>query len=147
MPKTKLLKAWDSWRTIPAEDPKRLALLTQEAFRLDTQRKGLEKEAEAISKEVRQIKDALIADFDKGALKEIHTSLGVARLVRKDVPTVDTETGGWDAVWKYITKYKAYELVQKRFGEKAVQERWDAGESIPGVKRFTKIDIKLGDAE
>lgn len=147
MPKAKLPKAWDSWRTIPAEDPKRLALLTQEAFRLDMKRKSMEKEAEAISKEVRQIKDALISDFDKGALKEIHTSLGVARLMRKDVPTVDTETGGWDAVWKYITKHKAYELVQKRFGEKAVQERWDAGESIPGVKRFTKIDIKLGDAE
>lgn len=140
-------KAWESWRTIPEKDPKRLSKLIEAAFKLDTERKGLEKQAEVLEKEVRALKEHLIQKFDKSDLTEVKTSLGTARLSRKDVPTVDDSTGGWDAIYKYITKHKAWDLLQKRFGEKACQERWADGKQIPGVKKFNKVDIKLGDAE
>jgi hypothetical protein len=135
------------WRTISEKDPKRLSKLIEAAFSLDTARKSLEKQAEALEKEVRAIKEHLIQKFDKSDLTEVKTSLGTARLSKKDVPTVDDSTGGWDAIYKYITKHKAWDLLQKRFGEKACQERWDAKVTIPGVKKFNKVDIKLGDAE
>jgi hypothetical protein len=38
---------------------------------------------------------------------------------------------------------KAYELLQKRLSATAIQERWDAGEKIPGVEVFTTVGVSL----
>lgn len=135
------------WRSIPAKDPKRLSKLIEAAFALDTERKDLAKKIELLEAEVREIKNLVIKEFDKSDLTEIKTGLGTARLVRKAVPTLDAATGGWDAIYKYIVKHKAWDLLQKRFGERACQERWDDGKKIPGVMQFHKVDLKLGDAE
>jgi hypothetical protein len=135
------------WKKISDKDPKRLSKLIEAAFTLDTERKSLEYKARELESEVRAIKDLLINQFDKADLKEIKTRLGTARLSSKDIPIIDPDTGGWDAVYKYIVKHKAWELLQKRFGEKACQERWEAGEKIPGIQKFHKVEVKLGDAE
>lgn len=143
----KVPKAWDSWRAIPKDDPKRLAKLAEAAFKLDQVRAEAAATAEAAKSKVREIKEEIINNFSKADITEIKTKLGTARLDAKNVPNIDPDTGGWDAVYKYITKHKAWDILQKRFGEKACQERWEAGEEIPGVKKFWKMDIKLGEAE
>lgn len=143
----KMPKAWDTWRSIPKDDPKRLAKLAEAAFKIDMERHEAQEKADAAKKKVREIKEEIIANFSKADITEIKTKLGTARLDAKNVPNIDPDTGGWDAVYKYIIKHKAWDILQKRFGERACQERWEAGEEIPGVKKFWKMDIKLGEAE
>lgn len=138
----KLPKSWSTWRTLKA-----LPQLIEAGFKMEQQRKELEAQAEAIKKERLALEDHIIEKFTKEDLREVKTSLGSAKLAVKVLPTVDKETGGWDAIWKYIFKHKAYDLVEKRLGQMACKARWDAGETIPGVTTFTKLSIKFGEAE
>lgn len=143
----KLPKAWATWRSIPPKDPKRLLKLIEAGIKLRNERKELEAQGNAILEEEKALTDFLIKTFEKADLKEVKTPLGTARLVYKDIPVMDPDTGGWDAIYAYIVKNKAWELLQKRLGERACQERWEAKQTIPGVKQFTKVTVKLGDAE
>lgn len=138
---TSLPKAWQSWRAVPEKDPKRLSKLVEAGCKLRAKRKALEAEAEVIRKEERALKDFLLEGFDKSALEQIKTKAGTAELSAKTVPQAED----WNAIYTYIAKHKAYDLLQKRLHERACAERWEAGEAIPGVKQFKVLDIKFGE--
>ncbi len=164
----KLPKAWESWRTISEKDPKRLSKLVEAGIELRNERKAHEATAEALRKQEVALVNHLIENFDKADLTEVKTRLGTGRLVRKDIPQMDEATGGWEAVYGHIVsgpvhamidgpkanrviaaiaKGGSWELLHKRLGERACQERWAEKEQIPGVRAFTQVTIKLGDAE
>jgi hypothetical protein len=145
--KAKLIDGKPAWRSIQDNDPKRLVKLISAGIELRNQRKELERLAKVLGDEEHEIEKSLLNDFDKADLQEVRTPLGVGRLVKKDIPVMDPDSGGWEAIYKYIVKHKAWEILTKRLGEKACQERWEAGEKIPGIKPFTKAHIKFGDAE
>lgn len=42
----------------------------------------------------------------------------------------------WTKLYAYISRHKAFELLQKRLSDRAVKDRWDDGKSIPGVEPF-----------
>lgn len=48
------------------------------------------------------------------------------------VPTVET----WQDLYDYIVEHKDFSLLEKRVGKAAVKERWDQGETVPGVTKF-----------
>jgi hypothetical protein len=50
----------------------------------------------------------------------------------KNVPQVED----WDKLYAYIKRTGAWELLQRRLGEAAVKERWDAKKQVPGVTVF-----------
>jgi hypothetical protein len=77
-------------------------------------------------------------------LTEVKTKLGVARLEGKNLPQIESPEA-WATFYAHILATGQFDLLQKRFGERACQERWENGEAIPGVKKFYKIDIKLGE--
>lgn len=134
---------------------------------LRDRRKLLEAEAEEAGKEERDLKDYIIGMFTADQLREVKTEAGVAKLTMKRIPQIDTGSGGWDLVYAYIVsqglvglkvpnkqdivqvvaRQAPWDLIQKRLGERACAERWDAGVKIPGVKVFTKKDIKFGDSD
>lgn len=144
----KLPAAWSSWRVLTkSKDPKQIVKLIEAGIELRNERKAHEATAQALEAEEKALKEFLIQNFLKADLKEVKTRLGTGRLVTKDIPVMDPDTGGWDAIYKYIVKNNAWDLIQKRLGEKACQERWDDKVKIPGVKKFTRMDLKLGDAE
>lgn len=143
----KLPKAWDTWRSIPKNDPRRLAKLVAEGNRLEAIRRHHEAQAEAIKAEVTALKKFMLDNFVKDDLRSIVTSSGSARLVPKTIYQPDMENGGWEAIWKYIFKTKAIDLLQKRLHEGAVKARYEDGKTIPGVKTFDMVILKFGDAE
>lgn len=138
---TKLPKAWASWRSITEKDPKRLAKLAEAGLKLRLARKEKEAEAAALKKEQDELEAHLINTFGVADLREVKTKLGVVTLAEKDVPRATD----WDAIWQYIIKHDARDLLQKRLGEKACQERWSNGETIPGVEQFHQKKIKFGE--
>lgn len=112
-------------------------------FKLREMRKVLEGKAQELQEQETALKEHILECFKDQKIDGARGKKGLASFVAKLVPQVDPDQGGWPAVYKYIAKHGAWELLQKRFGEKAVQERWDAGESIPGVKAFTNKQIKF----
>lgn len=140
MPK-KIPVAWNTWRSISEKDPKRLAKLAEEGLRLRLARKAKEAEASAMKKEQDALEDFLINTFTTGDLTEVKTKLGVVRMTEKDVPAAKD----WDKIWAFIVQNKAYDLVQKRLGERACQERWENGTAIPGVEQYHQKKIKFGE--
>lgn len=145
----KLPKSWDSWRTIAddKDNPKRLARLAEAGITLRNERKALEAQAGVIEAEEKALKEVLIQDFDKASLKEVKTVLGVVKLVNKTIYQHDKDSGGWDKIWAYIFKAKAFDLLEKRLHQGACKARYEDKKPIPGVKTFNAITIKLGDAE
>lgn len=145
----KLPKSWGSWRTIAADkdNPKRLARLAEAGIALRNERKALEAQAGVIEAEEKALKEVLIQDFSKAELQEVKTALGVVKLVTKTVYQPDKDSGGWEKIWTYILKTKAFDLLEKRLHQGACKARYEDKKPIPGVKTFNAISIKLGDAE
>jgi len=63
--------------------------------------------------------------------------------IEKDRPRV----GDWAEVWQHIQKTGEFDLVQRRLNDKAIMERWEAGNQVPGVAvekiptlSFRKVD-------
>lgn len=164
MPKN-LPKSWDSWRSIPKDDPKRLTLLVQAAQELHAAQKAHETTAELHKKQVKEIKDVVLAEFASGDLTAVTTKYGTAKRTTTDIPQMDSENGGWPAIYSHIVyqalvndgytardasdladtiaKEGQWDLLEKRLGKVACRERWAAGVKIPGVKTFTVVDLKL----
>lgn len=49
----------------------------------------------------------------------------------------------WDEFYKHILKTKDFSLMQRRVADQAVKERWEAEQDVPGVTKFTYLDISL----
>ena len=109
--------------------------------KLDSTRKArlvLQREVEALKKVESELQDHLINNVPKDSAG-VFGRVMKALITKKDIPQV----ADWPAFYKYVMKKKAFELLQKRLSATAIQERWDAGEKIPGVEVFTTVGVSL----
>ena len=51
-------------------------------------------------------------------------------------PTQEPVVNDWIEYWDFIKKEDDMSLFERRPGRKAIKERWEAGEVIPGVSKF-----------
>ena len=117
----------------------KLAQAVDEYYKTREARLALDKEAAAMKKKETELKEFLVQNISKS------DATGVCgKLMRATVkPKVEPTAEDWSKIWPYITKNKAYDLVQKRLSTPAVHERWDDGKELPGVGRIQVIDISL----
>jgi hypothetical protein len=113
--------------------------LVDTLWKLRQERKTIEEGAELIAKEERRIKDFLIDTMPKSSLERLTGKLANATLKRSVEPAVKD----WPAVYKFIVKHDAFDLLQKRSSAPAFRERWEAGVVIPGVEQFHALDISV----
>lgn len=159
----------------------KLAKAIEEGFQLQETYRRLKARADEAEQDLKDHKKKLIDTFTKTELKEVVTRLGTAKLVPKDIPQMDKDSGGWPAIYTYVveapiaewmenTKPKSltsageaakwvkalakfvaekgnWELLEKRLGRKACQERWKDKVRIPGVKAFHVTDLKFGESK
>lgn len=94
----------------------------------------MEKECEAIKARETEIQEHIIANLPKGDTGA--SGLKYRAQVKSETkPQVSDEKGGWQAVGAYIAKNNRWDLLQKRLGEKAIQDLWDDGVDVPGVAK------------
>src|SRR5690606_17529479 len=110
---------------------------------LQEKRLSLQKEAAEIEAQEKELKAHIIETLPKSSATGIVGKEYQVKVISKDVPQVDTENGGWDQVYEYIKKHKAWDLLQKRLNDTAVRARWDEGKTVPGVKVFKATTISL----
>jgi hypothetical protein len=60
-------------------------------------------------------------------------------LVQKDVPTVTD----WPSFYRFIAETEQFEFLQKRLSTPAFKERWQAGETVPGVAASQVWDVSV----
>lgn len=98
-------------------------------YKLGEQRKEQEAELKKLKEQEKAIELHLLNNFQKS---EINGARG--KLAQFSVgSSVVADVTDWDALWKYITKNKAYDMVQKRVSVTACRARWDNKKQIPGV--------------
>ncbi len=124
--------------------PKTLAGCADELYTIRQQRFALQKQVEAIQARESQLSEELINKLPKSAASGIAGK--VARV------TIETKTVcqvvDWDKVNDYIIKNAkknpgVFALYQRRIGESAVKEMWEAGKSVPGVEPMEVPRVSL----
>ena len=102
---------------------------------------ALNKKVEALDEEKKAIEKKLINELSKDDAGGIKGRLANASITTRKVPTIKAEN--WPAFYKHVLKTKDFSLMQRRLSEKAIQERWDAGEKVPGVDSFTVVKVSV----
>lgn len=118
--------------------PKSMGACADLLYKLRSERLALDKEASA-AKEVEQ---ALIEHIintmpkdDAGGVGKTH----MVRVVTKQKPQIKD----WEVFYAYVSKNKAFELLQRRISDTAIQERLDDGKKVPGVEMFNAVTVSL----
>lgn len=101
-------------------------------YTLRERRLEIQHQLERFEKAEGQLRDFFINTLPKSSETGCAGSTARVQIETKVVP----QTENWSAVYQYITKNNAFELLQKRLNEGAVKEYWDEGVQIPGVTTF-----------
>lgn len=102
-------------------------------------RLAMEKEMETVKAREHQIREHIIANLSKSDDTGASGLKYRAQIVMKDVP----RAMDWSKVHAYIQKSGRFDLLQKRLGEKAVMDTFEAGEQIPGVEVVHVPDVSI----
>lgn len=114
------------------------AAYTFRAERLEKQ-KQFDAEIEFLKEREDDIEKHIVNTFTKADIEGAKGSLATASVSRMTVPSVKD----WPAVFAYISKKKAWDLLEKRMARVAYRDRMEAGEEIPGVEPFVKVTLSL----
>lgn len=91
----------------------------------------MQKECEAIETREKEIQEHIINNLSRSE------DTGASGLrYRAQVKTeAKPQIADWQALTGYIMENDRFDLLQKRLGEKAVADLWEAGTAIPGVAK------------
>ncbi len=118
--------------------PKTLAACADEYYTVMQERLKLQRQVDELKKRETLLAEHLIQNLPKSDATGVAGKLARVTVVNKIRPEVED----WDALYGYIVKQSkkdpgVWALLQRRVGDAAVQEVWNAGKEVPGVKPFT----------
>lgn len=119
--------------------PKALGACADRLMVLREKKAKLTREIEKLEEERRAIEERLIDELPKDEASGVVGKIAKAVVTRREVPTVKD----WDRLYDYVLMNKDFSLLQRRVSESAVKERWEAGETVPGVDKFTVIGVSI----
>jgi hypothetical protein len=117
-------------RSFSMKLPKTLGETIDLLFTLREERKAIEAQAKEVAEKERILEAHLMSNFDKAGLDGAKGRRATAAIKRTTVADVTD----WEAYFKYISKTKSWDLVQKRASITALRERWADGKVVPGVE-------------
>lgn len=94
--------------------------------------------ADKVAQDFKTQESSYEAELIKEMREQQLTAIG-GKLVRLSIPTVPKYVPAvkdWDAFYKHILQTGDFSLLQRRVGDKACEERWQANQAIPGVEKF-----------
>lgn len=119
--------------------PKTLAECADLLYKTRASRLAKDKEAEKLKNQETFLTNFIIDNLPKSNAEGVTGKVCRVELTRKEKPTVTD----WDALYKYIKRTGAFELLQRRLTEAAIKERWEARKEVPGVGRWTDIGLSI----
>ena len=123
--------------------PKTIGGCADALYQLREKRLEEQKKVDDIQAQETELKNHIIAMLPKSELTGARGKVASVSISTKSVPTVKD----WDLVWGYIKKNNAFDMVQRRLNNSAVEARWENGRDVPGVEKFDVVTVsctKLG---
>lgn len=120
---------------LPATNGGRADLL----YEIDALRLAEKKKVDAIDKFQTKLEQWFIDNLPASEETGVAGKKGRVQIKKKDNPVVED----WSAFYTYVAKKKAFDLLQRKLNAKAVNERWENKEKLPGVGKFTKKVVSL----
>jgi hypothetical protein len=113
--------------------PKKMGEAADLLYTIRANRLDLEKQAAELKAQEGLLKQHFIDRLGKDQAAEgVVGSLCTVRVLSDVFPIVTD----WDAVYEYIKKNGEFDLMQRRLNDKAVKDRWENGQSVPGTDKM-----------
>lgn len=119
--------------------PEELALKVDAFKALSDSRKEKQKEVDALYEHEKVLRNELVLLLRQENIDAVGGKLATVSLLCKEVPICED----WDAFWTYARDHDAPELLHRRISEKAVKERQEAGEIVPGIGTLIHYDLSV----
>ena len=108
-------------------------------YKANEERLAQQKVAEATKKFVTKLEKWFIQELPEVDSTGIAGKLARVQIKQKERPV----PFDWTALYAYIKKNNAFEMLDRKVNSKAAKERWEAGKEVPGVKRFRYKDVSI----
>lgn len=119
--------------------PKTLGEAADLLYKTKEKRLAAQKVVEQLADEETALKEHIIKTLPKSKASGVAGKVARVSTYNEEVNQVED----WDKFYTYVHKHKAYELLQRRVSNQAVEERLEAGEKLPGFKKFTIVKVSL----
>lgn len=119
--------------------PKTLGECADAIYTLRQERLALEKQAETVKKKESLVREHIIAHLPKSEATGVAGKIACVTVVGKVIP----QAQDWAKIHAYIKKHNAFDLLQRRLSDGAVQERWDNDKEIPGIISFNTVTLSV----
>lgn len=108
-------------------------------FALREKKRALESAANEVAEQISAAETELIETMTANGVDKMTGKLASVSISTSIVASV----GDWDELWKFITKTKNTQLVQRRVSDPAYRELLEMGKIVPGVTPFEKQRLNL----
>ena len=119
--------------------PKTLGECADALYTARQNRLALQRQLDEMGAYETALREHIINTLPKSKQEGAQGALARVTVVRKEVPQVKD----WQAFYAYVSKHKAWELMQRRVSEKAIAERLEGGVKLPGVEIFHAVTLSV----
>lgn len=119
--------------------PKALGAVADMLYDVRLQRLNHQKVVDELQARETLLRNHLIENLPKSEASGVSGKAARASVVVKVQPRVED----WDKFYAYVKKTNAFELLQKRVSNAAVEERWEHKKEVPGVGKFNVVSVSL----
>lgn len=124
---------------VGAPMPRSIGLCADEFARVRALRLLMEKETEAVKAREGEIREHIITNLSKSD----DTGASGLKYRAQIVVKVKPKLTDWAALTKTIQETGRFDLLQKRLGEKAVEDIWAEGFDVPGVEKMNIPEVSI----
>lgn len=118
---------------------KMVAGLVDELYKTRERRYALQRQATALEDQEKEIRKQLVVALPRFGATGVAGRVARAQLEGKVIKKIED----WSKFCAFMAKKKAWDLVQRRVNDAAVQARWDAKETVAGVVPETVTFVSL----
>lgn len=119
--------------------PKSIGACVDRLYSLREKRLKIQQEVDSIKSQEEALRLHVLECFNKDDIEGAKGKLATASVLPKTVAHVVD----WDALYAYIVKNNAFEMLQRRVNDGAYRERLDNKEPVPGVEPFNVLGLSL----
>lgn len=122
--------------------PKTMGACADKLYKLREKRYELSRQIKEIEAEEAEIKNYIINTLSKQESAGVSGKIANVRVNTENVPVVED----WEAFYKYVSRTKSFDMLQRRINTKAVRERIEDKKdfaSKAGIGSFTTISVSI----
>lgn len=119
--------------------PQSLGACADRLWGIKQEQAELNRAWEALDAERKAIKEHVIETLPKSEAQGVLGRVAKVVVTTKQVAAVKD----WPAFYQHLLKVEDFSLMQKRVSDAAVRERWEAGETVPGVEPYNVVDVSV----